>query len=152
MFSIRIDILWLAVTPQHALISSILPSPLVSDAPSNSSSDLQNDADKAHPDWEEFYSSSDYLRRYINSVVDKLDLRKYITFKSRVIEARFNEESGTWQLKIEQTQADGTKKIINDDCDLLLGAVGILDRWELPKIPGLDTFKGRVIHSADRAQ
>ncbi|KAJ4174788.1 hypothetical protein NW754_005212 [Fusarium falciforme] len=104
------------------------------------------------PDWEDFYSSSEYLRRYINNVVDKLDLRKYITFNSRVIEARFDEESGTWQLKIEQTRVDGTKKIINDDCDLLLGAVGILDRWELPKIPGLDTFKGRVIHSADRAQ
>lgn len=79
-------------------------------------------------------------------------MRKYITFNSRVIEARFDEEKGTWQLKIEQTLADGTKKIINDGCDLLLGAVGILDRWELPKIPGLDTFKGRVIHSADRAQ
>ncbi|RMJ12259.1 hypothetical protein CDV36_008116 [Fusarium kuroshium] len=104
------------------------------------------------PDWEDFYSSSEYLRRYINNVVDRLDLRKYITFNSRVIEARFDEKKGTWQLKIEQTLVDGTKKIINDDCDLLLGAVGILDRWELPKIPGLDTFKGRVIHSADRAQ
>ncbi|KPM44872.1 putative sterigmatocystin biosynthesis monooxygenase stcW [Neonectria ditissima] len=104
------------------------------------------------PDWEDFYSSSDYLRRYINKVVDKLDLKKYIIFKSRVIEARFNEERGTWDLKIEQTLADGTKKIVTDDCDLLLGAVGILDRWELPKIPGLDTFKGRVIHSADRTQ
>lgn len=150
MCSIRIDILWPAVTPQRAHISSILPFPLVSDATSNNN--LQNNANTADSDWEEFYSSSEYLRRYINSVVDKLDLRKYITFNSRVIEARFDEEKGTWQLKIEQTLADGTKKIINDDCDLLLGAVGILDRWELPKIPGLDTFKGRVIHSADRAQ
>jgi cation diffusion facilitator CzcD-associated flavoprotein CzcO len=138
------------VTPQRAHISSILPFPLVSDATSNNN--LQNNANTADSDWEDFYSSSEYLRRYINSVVDKLDLRKYITFNSRVIEARFDEEKGTWQLKIVQTLADGTKKIINDDCDLLLGAVGILDRWELPKIPGLNTFKGRVIHSADRAQ
>ncbi|KAH7120227.1 hypothetical protein B0J13DRAFT_589679 [Dactylonectria estremocensis] len=104
------------------------------------------------PDWEDFYSSSEYLRRYINKVVDKLNLRKYITVNSRVIEARFNEERGTWDLKIEQTLADGTKRIVTDDCDLLLGAVGILDRWEMPKIPGLDTFRGRVIHSADRTQ
>lgn len=106
----------------------------------------------AHPDWEDFYSSAEYLRQYINKVVDKLDLKKYMTFNSKVIEARFDDQKGIWELKIEQTLADGTKKIITDDCDLLLGAVGILDRWELPKITGLDTFRGRVIHSADRAQ
>ncbi|KAM5385172.1 hypothetical protein ACJZ2D_001133 [Fusarium nematophilum] len=104
------------------------------------------------PDWEEFYSSSQYLRGYINKVVDKLDLKKYMTFNSRVVEACFDDQKGIWELKIEQTLADGTMNIITDDCDLLLGAVGILDRWELPKIPGLDTFRGRVIHSADRAQ
>ncbi|KAH6991435.1 hypothetical protein BKA56DRAFT_475053 [Ilyonectria sp. MPI-CAGE-AT-0026] len=104
------------------------------------------------PDWEDFYSSAEYLRQYINKVVDKLDLKKYMTFNSKVIEARFDDQKGIWELKIEQTLADGTKKIITDDCDLLLGAVGILDRWELPKITGLDTFRGRVIHSADRAQ
>ncbi|KAF5001146.1 hypothetical protein FDECE_11042 [Fusarium decemcellulare] len=104
------------------------------------------------PDWEDFFSSSEYLRRYINKVVDKLDLRKYMVFNSRVIEARFDQERGIWELKIEQTLGDGSKKIVTDDCDLLLGAVGILDRWELPKIPGLDTFRGRVIHSADRSQ
>ncbi|KAK7433035.1 hypothetical protein QQZ08_000508 [Neonectria magnoliae] len=78
--------------------------------------------------WEDFYSSSEYLRRYINRVVDKLDLKKYIIFNSRVLEARFNEERGIRNLKIEQTLANGMEKIVDDDCDLLLGAVGILDR------------------------
>ncbi|RBR09789.1 hypothetical protein FVER53590_13320 [Fusarium verticillioides] len=53
---------------------------------------------------------------------------------------------------IEQTLPDGSKTIIEDDCDMLLGALGILDRWEYPDIPGLKTFKGRVIHTADRKQ
>lgn len=85
-------------------------------------------------------------------VVKKLDLEKYMTFNSRVIEARFDDNKGTWYVKIEQTASDGSKKTFTDDCDLLLGAVGILDRWEYPKIPGLESFKGRVIHSADRTK
>ncbi|KAH6985121.1 hypothetical protein EDB80DRAFT_767984 [Ilyonectria destructans] len=104
------------------------------------------------PDWESFYSGSDYLRDYLHQVVGKLNLEKYMTFNSRVIEARFDERSGTWEVKIEQTASDGSKKIFTDECDLLLGAVGILDRWEYPDIPGLKSFKGRVIHTADRAK
>ncbi|KAH7042232.1 hypothetical protein B0J12DRAFT_712700 [Macrophomina phaseolina] len=102
------------------------------------------------PDWESFYSGSDYLRDYLDRVMKKLDLAKYMTFNSRVVEARFDEKKGTWEVKIQQTASDGTKKIFSDECDLLLGAVGILDRWEYPDIPGLKLFKGRVIHTADR--
>ncbi|KAJ4312207.1 hypothetical protein N0V84_010048 [Fusarium piperis] len=104
------------------------------------------------PDWESYYSGSDYLREYLLRVVKKLDLGTYMTFNSRIIEARFDERKGTWEVKIEQTTNDGNKKIFTDECDLLLGAVGILDRWEYPKIPGLESFKGRVIHTADRAK
>ncbi|EWZ00020.1 hypothetical protein FOYG_03932 [Fusarium oxysporum NRRL 32931] len=104
------------------------------------------------PEWEKYQSGSDYLREYVARVVKKLDLEKYMTFNSRVIEARFDDNKGIWEAKIEQTASDGSKKIFTDDCDLLLGAVGILDRWEYPKIPGLESFKGRVIHSADRTK
>ncbi|WKT43594.1 Flavin monooxygenase-like [Fusarium oxysporum f. sp. vasinfectum] len=104
------------------------------------------------PEWEKYQSGSDYLRDYVAKVVNKLDLEKYMTFNSRVIEARFDDNKGTWDVKIEQTASDGSKKTFTDDCDLLLGAVGILDRWEYPKIPGLESFKGRVIHSADRTK
>lgn len=31
-----------------------------------------------------------------------------------------------------------------DECDILLHATGILNRWDYPDIPGLMDFKGRV--------
>ncbi|RSL66611.1 hypothetical protein CEP51_012797 [Fusarium floridanum] len=104
------------------------------------------------PNWEMFFSGSEYLQKYLVKVVDKLDLRKYMTFNSKVIDGRFDKDRGIWNLKIEQTLPDGSKRTITDECDILLGAVGILDRWSLPAIPGLDKFKGRVIHTADRQQ
>lgn len=69
-------------------------------------------------------------------------------FNSEIIGASFDEETGTWNVQIKQKQHDGSFQEINEDCDLLLGAIGILDRWEMPKIPGIEKFKGRVLHTA----
>lgn len=84
-------------------------------------------------------------------MVDKLDLRKYMNFNAEVTHAQFDEHKGIWNLKIRQKQADGTVKESSDDCDLLLGAIGILDRWNLPAIPGIEKFKGKIIHTAGYA-
>jgi cation diffusion facilitator CzcD-associated flavoprotein CzcO len=35
-----------------------------------------------------------------------------------------------------------------DECDVLLQATGPLNRWDMPDIEGLNTFKGRVFHTA----
>ncbi|KAK5456833.1 hypothetical protein LTS15_004613 [Exophiala xenobiotica] len=102
----------------------------------------------ATADWSRFRSASAEIKQYIETVVDKLDLRKYMTFNSEVIEARFNAELGVWNLKIAQKQADGTKNVIHEQCDLLIGATGLLDHWEIPPIPGIEKFKGRVVHTA----
>lgn len=71
-----------------------------------------------------------------------------MTFNSEIVNATFDENTGTWTVNIKQKQADGSFKSITENCDLLLGAIGILDRWEMPKIPGLEKFKGRIMHTA----
>ncbi|KAH8809325.1 hypothetical protein F5884DRAFT_822359 [Xylogone sp. PMI_703] len=100
------------------------------------------------PEWPTFYSNSEQIHSYLTSVVDRLDLRKYMNFNSEVVGATFDEHTGIWTVNIKQKQDDGTYKNITENCDLLLGAIGILDRWEMPKIPGLSKFKGRALHTA----
>jgi len=41
-----------------------------------------------------------------------------------------------------------TGEVIEDDADVLLSARGNLNDISWPKIPGLETFKGEVMHSA----
>jgi cation diffusion facilitator CzcD-associated flavoprotein CzcO len=41
-----------------------------------------------------------------------------------------------------------TGEIIKDDADILLSARGNLNDMAWPKIPGLKSFKGEVMHSA----
>ncbi len=41
-----------------------------------------------------------------------------------------------------------TGEIIHDDADVLISARGGLNEFVWPKIPGLETFEGEVMHSA----
>lgn len=46
---------------------------------------------------------------------------------------------------MEKTQSGET---FEDDADVLISARGTLNDISWPKIPGLDTFEGEVMHSA----
>lgn len=35
-----------------------------------------------------------------------------------------------------------------DSCDVVLTATGILNNWKWPEIEGLETFQGKLVHSA----
>ncbi|KAL2862443.1 flavin-containing monooxygenase [Aspergillus lucknowensis] len=101
-----------------------------------------------NPDWSQINSDAKAIHDYLLDVVEKLDLRKYFHFNSEVIAATFDEHKGIWDVKIRQRDANGVVHEIEDDCDLLIGAYGILSRWDFPDIPGVDTFKGSMIHTA----
>jgi cation diffusion facilitator CzcD-associated flavoprotein CzcO len=48
-------------------------------------------------------------------------------------------------LTVEKTQ---TGEVFEDDADVLISARGNLNNIAWPEIPGFDTFKGEVMHSA----
>ncbi len=65
-------------------------------------------------------------------------------YNSRVTKAIWDEDSGTWKVKIQQGD-----KTIEDTCDVLINGSGVLNAWSWPNIPGLHDFKGHLCHSAD---
>ena len=42
-----------------------------------------------------------------------------------------------------------TGTVYTDSCDVLLSATGVLNEWNWPEIPGLENFKGKLMHSAN---
>ena len=63
----------------------------------------------------------------------------------KVIEARFVESGSKWNVKVENCL---TGQVIEDSCDVLYACIGALNDWKWPDIPGLDSFKGKLLHSA----
>lgn len=97
-----------------------------------------------NPNWSHFYSSSREIWQYFKDIATKFDLERYIQFKTTVQSAIWHEDRGQYEVKI--LRADGTQ--IEDWCDILISGSGILNSWKYPDIPGLDIFKGKLMHSA----
>jgi cation diffusion facilitator CzcD-associated flavoprotein CzcO len=69
-----------------------------------------------------------------------------MTFRHRCIEARWNEVTSQWHVKLINLD---TGLIIEDSADVLMSGVGALNQWEWPSIKGLHDFKGPLMHSAN---
>lgn len=67
-------------------------------------------------------------------------------FKHKCIEARWNEETSKWHVKLEIV---GTGEIVEDTGDVFMVGTGALNDWKWPDIKGLHDFKGEILHSAD---
>lgn len=90
--------------------------------------------------WSERYATQPEILRYINHVADRFDLRRDIHLNTRVARAQFDEASSRWIVEAE----DG--RIWN--AERLILAMGQLSMPKATTYPGQDSFKGRIIYSA----
>lgn len=74
----------------------------------------------------------------------------YIKLQHRLIHAKWSGPTGKWVLIIRRTVGpDGAFEDFEDTADVLFTGLGGLSRWTWPDIEGLESFKGKVIHSAN---
>ncbi|KAE8408281.1 hypothetical protein BDV37DRAFT_296468 [Aspergillus pseudonomiae] len=95
--------------------------------------------------WSSFFSGSDEILEYWKRVAKKYDVRKYIQFEKRCTGARWNEALGKWFVQMLDLQ---TGQTFEDNADVLITGTGQLNEWKWPPIPGLHSFKGKLLHSA----
>ena len=89
--------------------------------------------------WKERFSSQPENLRYLNFVADKFNLRNHMQFNCKVKAAKFDEQNSIWQLKV----SDGRTL----SCRFVIMAVGLLSQPTLPKLEGMDDFKGTSFHT-----
>ncbi|MGE0487051.1 MAG: flavin-containing monooxygenase [Gammaproteobacteria bacterium] len=91
--------------------------------------------------WKERFSPQPETLRYLEYVVDKLDLRDHMQFGCKVTAMRFDEDSDTWHL----TLGDGRHL----SSRIVVTALGPLSTPTLPCIEGIDDFQGIAFHPND---
>ncbi len=89
--------------------------------------------------WSEKYSAQPEILRYIQHVADRFDLRRDITFDTRVLSAAYDEAQDLWEL-----QTDTGLCLRAQFCVMATGALSIP---RLPDIPGIAQFAGKVHHT-----
>jgi cyclohexanone monooxygenase len=89
--------------------------------------------------WSERYAAQPELLRYANHVADRFDLRRDISFNTRVTAATFDEANDYWHIET----ADGAKLSANH-CVM---ATGCLSSTNTPNFKGIDRFTGPTYHT-----
>lgn len=101
-----------------------------------------------NPDWPRYFSYAPDIQKYLAKVAETFDLRKYMTFNTEVVRAEWQDDSGKWKVSLRQKSQSGEEKEFDEECDLLLYATGILNNYKWPAIKGINSFKGRIVHTA----
>ncbi|WP_411149276.1 flavin-containing monooxygenase [Streptomyces sp. A30] len=92
-----------------------------------------------NPDWPRTFSGQGHIRAYLEHVADVFRLRPHIRFDSEVKTMTWNTDRLCWDIET----AGGPLS-----ADFVVSATGPLSDPRIPDIPGLDTFPGKVFHSA----
>ncbi|MFE3170840.1 flavin-containing monooxygenase [Amycolatopsis sp. NPDC059235] len=94
-----------------------------------------------NPTWTRSYAPWDEILAYINKVADDLGVRDRVRFNTTLMSASWDELAGVWNLRT----AEGASL----SCRFLIMASGSLSTPRIPDLPGRETFRGEVIHTAE---
>lgn len=92
-----------------------------------------------NPRWSSTYSPQPEIWDYLRDCADRYALRPSIRFDTDVRRACWDGAAGHW--RIETSGGDWT-------ADVLISAGGPLNEPVIPKLPGLETFRGETFHSS----
>jgi cation diffusion facilitator CzcD-associated flavoprotein CzcO len=93
-----------------------------------------------NPEWSHRFARQAEIREYLEHCTDKYGIRPHIQFNAEVASADFDAAGGTWGVRT----TDGREW----RCRALVTAVGQLSRPLIPRLPGIERFRGASFHSA----
>ena len=96
------------------------------------------------PDWPQRFTEQHLLLDYFRDAADTLDLRKHIQFGAEVLDATYREDTADWAVRVRAS--DGREETVI--ANVVISAVGQLNKPRLPDIVGRDSFAGVSLHSA----
>jgi cation diffusion facilitator CzcD-associated flavoprotein CzcO len=91
-------------------------------------------------DWERVWAKQPDILLYFRHIADKYGLRQHTRFGVRVLGATFEQDKSLWRV-----ETDSGPRTYN----VVISAVGQLDRPKWPLLPGLEHFQGARFHTAE---
>lgn len=97
-----------------------------------------------NPELTRYFAKRDEVRAYLNLLAATYDIRRYIKFSTEVLTARYDDADAKWHVDVRD-EKDGNTTL---SANVLISAVGMVNRPSIPPLPGLDEFPGPVMHTA----
>ena len=90
--------------------------------------------------WTERYATQPEILRYADHVADTLDLRRDIRFETRVTSAKYDDNTAQWVVQTDRGDVTHAQFCVM--------ATGCLSVPQVPKIAGVDEFKGKLYYAS----
>ncbi|WNV82771.1 NAD(P)/FAD-dependent oxidoreductase [Umezawaea sp. Da 62-37] len=93
-----------------------------------------------NPNWSRAFAEQPEIWAYLQGVADKYDLRRHIRFDTEFSAARWDEEAKVWHVEAGTGDTYTARALVM--------GVGALHIPNVPELPGVERFQGKVFHSA----
>ncbi|KAF7960488.1 hypothetical protein EAE96_000168 [Botrytis aclada] len=98
-----------------------------------------------NPNWSSFYAPAPEIRQYLEDVVKRFSVDRFIKCSHKVVGAQWDDKKAKWKVRVENLE---TGETFTDEADVVISARGTLNNISWPKIEGLSDIKIPVMHSA----
>lgn len=92
-----------------------------------------------NPHWSRLFAPGEELKNYAAHVAETYHLRQAMRFGTVVTGATWDEHDSHWRVAIDGERAVTARYLVT--------ATGFLSQPKVPDIDGIDTFRGKVIHT-----
>ena len=100
--------------------------------------------EKKYP-WPEYFTSGAKTHEYLQKVVARHDILPHFRFDREVIDARWDETRGSWDLEIA-CEGGGKENL---SANVVVSASGLFSTPQIPDFEGMERFRGEVFHTSD---
>ena len=76
------------------------------------------------PNWSQYYSGSKEIHEYFDDIAERYDLKKYVKFMHRIVNAEWLEKEGKWKITVMRN--GDPKDTFDDYADFFLHGGGVL--------------------------
>ncbi len=94
-------------------------------------------------DWPDHYSRRAELQSYIERTANRFGVSEHVEFETEVLAAEYDNTTGRWTVRVRHGDA-----VTESEFDVVVSAVGMLNRPIVPDLDGLDSFAGTQFHSS----
>ncbi|KAH7082480.1 hypothetical protein FB567DRAFT_551421 [Paraphoma chrysanthemicola] len=100
---------------------------------------------EGNPNWSRMYVEAEEIFDYYKDRAQTYGVFEYVKLEHKVHEAVWNDAKGKWVLRVEDL---ATGQMIEDEAEVLINAGGFVNTWKWPDVSGLESFRGKLLHSA----
>lgn len=99
----------------------------------------------AKNDWSTHFELRNELQGYFAATLKALGASERVRWGTEVRSAVYDDAAAQWSVTVRN--ADGSTEVLR--ADVVISAVGVLNRPKTPNVPGMDSFTGTSFHSSD---